>query len=60
MLTLQTSIMIAVGWSAIYWQWTSTQMAVIIGGMIAYFVTVLFVAKGKVWVRCAVRARLES
>jgi hypothetical protein len=30
-LTLQSLIVIAVGWSAIYWQWTSTHLAVLIG-----------------------------
>jgi hypothetical protein len=44
MLTLQTLIVIAVGWSAIYWGWTSAQLAVIIGFVAAYFVTVLIVA----------------
>ena len=44
MLTLQALIVIAVGWSAIYWGWTSTQLATIIGFVAAYLVTVLIVA----------------
>jgi hypothetical protein len=37
-------IVIAVGWSAIYWQWTDTRLAVIIGFVLAYLVTVAIVA----------------
>jgi hypothetical protein len=44
MLTLQSLIVIAVGWSAIYWGWTSTQLAMIVGFVAAYLVTVLIIA----------------
>ena len=40
MLTLQSVIVIAVGWSAIYWQWTDKRLAVIIGFVLAYLITV--------------------
>jgi hypothetical protein len=39
MLTLQSIIVIAVGWSAIYWQWTDTRLATIIGFLVAYAAT---------------------
>jgi hypothetical protein len=44
MLTLQSVIVILTGWSAIYWQWTDTRVAAIIGFAIAYFVTLAVVA----------------
>ena len=44
MLTLQSVIVIAVGWSAIYWQWTDTRLAAIIGFVVAYFVTLAVLA----------------
>ena len=39
MLTLQSLIVIAVGWSAIYWQWTDKRLAALIGFVLAYLVT---------------------
>ena len=44
MLTLQTAIVIAVGWSAIRWQWTDTRLATIIGFVGAYLATVAVLA----------------
>jgi hypothetical protein len=44
MLTLQSIIVIAVGWSAIYWRWTDTRLAAIIGFVLAYLVTVAVLA----------------
>jgi hypothetical protein len=44
MLTLQSLIVIAVGWSAIRWHWTETRLATIIGFVVAYLVTVGLVA----------------
>jgi hypothetical protein len=44
MLTLQSLIVIATGWSAIYWQWTDTRLAVIIGFVIAYLVSIAIAA----------------
>jgi hypothetical protein len=45
MLTLQSVIVILIGWSAIRWHWTETRLAVIIGFVLAYFVTVGLVAR---------------
>jgi hypothetical protein len=44
MLSLQSIIVIAVGWSAIRWQWTSTRLATIIGFVAAYLATVAVLA----------------
>jgi hypothetical protein len=44
MLTLQSVIVILIGWSAIYWHWTETRLAVVIGFVAAYFVTLAILA----------------
>jgi hypothetical protein len=44
MLTLQSLIVIAVGWSAIYWQWTDKRLAVLIGFVAAYAATLAVLA----------------
>jgi hypothetical protein len=49
MLTLQSLIVIAVGWSAIFWGWTTTQLATIIGFVAAYFITIVVLAVRDHW-----------
>jgi hypothetical protein len=44
MLTLQSVIVILIGWSAIYWHWTETRLAVLIGFVAAYLATVAVLA----------------
>jgi hypothetical protein len=48
-LTLQSVIVILVGWSAIRWGWTTTRLAVVIGFVAAYFVTLVVLAVRGAW-----------
>jgi hypothetical protein len=60
MLTLQSVIVIAVGWSAIYWQWTDTRLATIIGFVVAYFVTLAVLAVRGQWGRGMIWRRRQA